>query len=201
MLLRNYDNYMIARKIPYTTSNDYTVGDASIFGDGHLNFKNYQGAIKQFISNSFTNNSGRFMAPFTSLLENKYASGCCNLIVGSDDTEVTYDDYKLGEIISSSQIKAVNHEVTAPVYNQETNSWDVTYTKRYMAISDITIKELGITELLWTSGGAGITLLYREVLPSPIEVLTDSVVVLNFTTKFYADINKPTDYVATASVE
>lgn len=201
MLLRNYDNYMIARKIPYTTSDDYAVGETSVFGDGHLNFKNYQGAIKQFISNSFTNGSGRLMASFTSLLENKYTSGCSNLIVGSDDTEVTYDDYKLGNIIPSSQIKAVNHSVTAPMYNQETNSWDVTYTKRYMATSDITIKELGITELLWTSGGAGITLLYREVLSSPIEVAADSVVVVSFTTKLYADINKPADYVATASAE
>lgn len=206
MLLRNYDNYMITRQILRSVNSDskyYPFNDTSTFGDGHINIKDYNGTIRVFAPATNTNGSNTGMTAFSYLTENVYnlSSSGCNLVVGSDDTPVTYDDYKLGSIIPTSQIKAVNHSVSAPVYNENTKSWDTTYSKRYMANSDITIKELGIVEYLWSSIGAVFPLLYREVLSSPISVPANATVLVTFTMKVYDTPNKPADYVVTASVE
>jgi hypothetical protein len=206
MLLRNYDNYMVTRQILRSTTGDSgykPFNDTSAFGEGHINIKDYNGTIKVFAPATTTNGSNSGMTAFAYLMENVYSlnGGGSNLVVGSDDTPVTYDDYKLGSIIPTSQIKAVSQSVSTPKYNENTKSWDTTYSKRYVANSDITIKELGIVEYLWSSTGAAFALLYREVLSSPISVPANATVVVTFTMKVYDTPNKPVDYAATASVE
>jgi hypothetical protein len=201
MLLRNYDNLITLGSYNWKKWSIFIPTDNSKFGDGDLTLKNTSGGLTYFISPPYPTMS--FANLDNSYTSNNSKSGSCSLIVGSGDTLVTYDDYKLENIISTNDIQAVNITNTDPVYDIANDVWVGEYKKVFMALNDITIKEICVAYYnSFTNGGYYQTLLlYREVLETPIEVPANATVTVIFKVKVKPNSNKPADYVASASVE
>ena len=123
-----------------------------------------------------------------------------NLIVGSDDTPVTYTDSKISPI-STSSITPLTH-TNSNVLDETTGEIVSTYRKTFNALADITIKEIGVMYgVPYNSSSANGFLVYREVLETPIEVPLGANVVITLTKRISTNPNQPADYVATANVE
>lgn len=201
MLLRNYDNLMVAQRIATIDSSEILSGFTS-FGDESLTFKDMSGNVYPFRtfyqSNQPFNNFYK-MDTWSSINQR----GQTYITAGQGSTPVTYDDYKLEKILTSDDAQKVSHSVSELVYDQETKTWSRTYNYVCLAKKDITIREIGIYfPVDYTSNGSSTkaTLLYRKVLDNDIVVPTNASFILSFTTKVSAYPNKPDDYVASASV-
>lgn len=83
-----------------------------------------------------------------------------HFLFGSDDTPVTIDDYKLGELVATYQGVAMNH-TTFNDYSE--NVFHVTRTIKNTSESPITIKEMGVFGVY----GGKLFMLARTVLPTP----------------------------------
>lgn len=199
MLLRNYDNIEVISRLRASTSAMRLSGTYGV--DGNFNIRPtsnetiyYVGAHCDMSLFNFKNGA------------NSYGGGgvtYTNLIVGSGDTPVTYNDKLLATLINSANLTNLTESFTNPVYDETTQTWTREYKKVFCAASDVTIKEIGITKGLYCNDGnyQKYFLVYREVLDTPIEVPTGTNVVITFKAIVSANPNKPTDYVATASVE
>lgn len=199
MLLRNYDNIEVISRLRASTPAMPLSGTYGL--DDNFNIKptsnetiNYVGSHCDMSLFNFKNGA------------NSYGGGgvnYTNLIVGSSDTPVTYNDTSLGASISTANITNLSESFTDPVYDEVNQTWTREYKKVFSAVSDITIKEIGIVKGLSCNSGnyQKYFLVYREVLETPIEVPTGANVVITFKAIVSANPNKPTDYVATASVE
>ena len=199
MLLRNYDNIMLARMCPNNTSEaPGTTND--VFGDGKINVKyldgkiyTLQGSYNYWCYNPFNN--------FSEMSVNDYSSsGSSNLICGSGFTPEHYDDYKLESGFTSNQVKRVSgvHKLETPIYDETTDTWTFTYTRNFLANEDITVREIGVLSSVYKSGGSNACLVYRKVLETPLEVKAGNQFTLTFTATLSANPNKPADYDANA---
>lgn len=124
----------------------------------------------------------------------------CNLIVGTNNTPVTYDDYTMSPI-STNDIKNIAHTYE---FHEDENTGEIisTYKKTFTAFNDITIKEIGVIQGVQNSSSSyQYVLVYREVLETPIEVPAAANVMITLTKRISPNSNQPADYVATASVE
>ena len=204
MLLRNYDNIQIlfnyAKPMGYPQCTD-----KDVFGDGHLNIKSTGGSIVTRYNGGNQYNQNLFGSFY--LGENELASNTANyelqsnLIIGGGDTPVTYDDYCLTSMFSKTQVTANLQQHENLYYDDINRIWVSTYKKLFLANEDITVKEVGVTTRVRTAKSYDYDyLIYRDVLETPIEVKAGELVAITFTTKMGYG-NKPTDYVATASVE
>lgn len=209
MILRNYDNIMLAIRIPVANYNTNLSTDTTTFGDGHINAKLSNGTLVPI----YPRNSSTQYVPFDYFNETSnidtigWASYFNNLICGSGDTPVTYDDYKLASIINQSQLAVVSgtHTATTPVYNEVDGSWSVTYTRLFKnnTSETLTIREIGVMSPFRNSSSTNAlagALTFRKVLENAIDVHANGLVELSFTTTIYANPNKPANYDATASV-
>lgn len=204
MLLRNYDNIMTGRSLGLcnTYLDSAYLGDlysSDTFGDGHLNVKNMKGDVIPLGSNnrgfalsglySYNNT-----ADFTSSQSN-YVLLICGYI---GDEDVTYDDYSISTIPALS---FVSHRDAGCVYDQATNECCATYEKVLSNTSTETILINCIGIKTTVQNNTSQILVYKEKLPSTIEVPAGANVVLTFKTKVSMNQNKPADYVASASVK
>lgn len=202
MLLRNYDNLMVAKCMPVSSTSKIISTDTDVFGDGHLNVlssSNIKRAINfntgwrytpcSYFTDSFINTSGSL------------SEGMSGLVCGNGDTPVTYDDYALELPFTASQVGYVSgaHK-TEMVYNESDNSWTTTYTRPLAAITDIVVKEIGVYTGFYYGSSYDKALVYRKVLDTPIEVTAGSNFILTFTTVMSANPNKPADYDASAAI-
>lgn len=164
MILRNYYNWlaMLTMGISYT--------DVLAFGDGYLNAKRLSGVIGDARSdiNSYALGLGRSVnTAITGVCESNKGS----IIIGSGDTAVTFDDYALASIISSGWTKGTP-TVGTPSYNSETKKWTntISFLCTNTSGSTMTIKEVGIVTDINDLGATTSSLVYREVLATPIEI-------------------------------
>lgn len=198
MLLRNYDKICALSDISHLNSvklfNEYNV-ISSIFP------RDTSGTSRQPYSDSsamrrpmttFSNN-GNTLTGGTTFYN-------CNLIVGTSSTPVTYDDYTMSPI-SASDIQNVAHSYELTT-DESTGELISTYKKTFTALTDTTIKEIGVIQGFQTgSNGYWAVLVYREVLETPINVVAGANAMITLTKRISPNSNQPTDYVATASVE
>jgi hypothetical protein len=207
MILRNYDNIMAAKKCHSTST-----GTATEFGDGYLTAKVYIGDVH----NIYANHHGWVHLPLSHILHsasiNQNAStsissiGSSNIICGSGNTDVSYDDYKLASGFTSKQVTKPSDEtgVTETInYDENEKVWIHTVNKRYTANENITISEIGIiSDFAYSNSSSAFksALVYRKVLDTPIEVPAGANFILSLTTTVSANPNKPADYDATAAV-
>lgn len=203
MWLRNFDNLQVIRLNGAVES-----ATPDFFGDGSLSLKktsgyvtplqystiaessstskgicnNYPLKISDFSSNW---NDATSLSEFEEKIDSK---GLC-LIFGSNNTEVSYDDYTIEPFMKEEEklkLSFVSQGISSLIYNQSNGKFYsiMDKTVRNDNEEDITINELGIiigstakgtsTSYPWnyynnnnTSSG-GIFLLYREVLENPI---------------------------------
>lgn len=203
MLLRNYDNIMLARMCP-NIGTSLSVSIADSFGDGKINVKDNSGVIKTI----YPNNSTWCYDPFSYFTENSNTctslnAGYSNLICGSGSTPEHYDDYNLESLFTDSQISRVSnvHKIETALYDESTKSWTFTYTRNFLAKENITVREIGVNSGFYYSGGSYKTcLVYRKVLETPLEVAAGNQFTLTFTATLSANPNKPANYDAGAAV-
>ena len=188
MLLRNYDNIVAAYSL---VGYREVVGDNSNFGDQYLNFKDRTGTLK-------TLNSGYGSAfPMAYLFPRENgSSGSSWITLGSGNTSVTYDDYKLENKLTTSQIEAHSSSIlsSTATYNEEIKTWTKSMSYDFQAKSDITVSEIGVE--YYTVNGA-YCLVYREVLDTPVSLTAGQYLKVTITTTVSANPNKPADVSAT----
>lgn len=203
MLLRNYDNIITAKK-RMLNSQGYASTDKTTFGDGHINMKTPNGSIQDIYICDYN-----YFEPFSVFLTTDvsnygYNRGYSNLMCGGGNTPVTYDDYKLDAVFTSTQVTYASgdHRTGEPVYDETDNSWTFTYSRTFKANEAITVKEIGVGyNFHYSSSSTAGSLLYRKVLDTPIEVPANANFVLSFTTKVYANPNKPANYDASVTTK
>lgn len=105
------------------------------------------------------------------------------IAVGSSDTPVNFNDYKLGSIISSGISLVSRNGVTkeATAYDPDTHhvSSKRTYTLNNNSAGNITVRELG----LYIACGENLkymALVYREVLPEPVILAPAESIIVSF---------------------
>ncbi len=206
MLLRNYDNLVALCALP-NAGLGKTLGDATAFSDEHLCLKDISGALKR-VYHYFGSSAYGFDMPFKQFTcgSTQFADisiGHSTIVAGNGDTPVTYDDYKLENIFTNTQVQKISHSVGDVIYNEADNTWEKTYYCVCLAKEDLTVKEIGIyakPTQTTSSSSAYSALVYRKVLDAPVEVPANANFVLSFTVKVSANSSKPADYDATASM-
>ena len=164
MLLRNYYNWLAMLTMGVTNT------DTSTFGDGHLNTKQRSGAVKRF-QVGFSMVCVGIGFPFGEVIDGSATTSYSAIIIGSGDTVVTFDDYNLASIISSGWTKGTP-VVGTPAYNAETKKWTntISFLCTNTSGSTMTIKEVGIVAPIYSYNGTDSSLIYREVLATPVEI-------------------------------
>lgn len=197
MLLRNYDNIMTLKALGSTDTTKYL--DTSGFGDGILSLKMVSGTMCSVLNTYAPAPFNLFDTSYSNAID-YFNSRSSNLICGSlgGGEDVTYDDYTLNVI---TNFKYVSSSISGVVYDSTDNSYSVTFKKTYFNNTGAvqTVGYIGVSYR--PSGDAYHFLVYKEKLETPVEVPVNASITLTFTQKVYANPNKPTDYVATASVE
>lgn len=195
MILRNYDNITVGRKL-YTGKfggNEFT--------DGNLFVKALTG--DSYSPTTFCEPFYRFQYQRNSIYN---ANGCC-IRCGSDNTPVTYDDYKLGSLYSNSQAVPVSSgSVYGEIsYDADTNTFTQSYSCNFTAGEDLVIREIGVEQMYSGSGtyyyDKYTCITYREVLETPIEVAAGQFFKITLTWTTGATPNKPEDYSVNVTVE
>lgn len=192
MFLRNYDNLMVALNTPSVTKNGKVAStDTKIFGDGYLNFKDTSGSI-----HTIGMSSKNVLSPLLYYIENNpndYYSGSGNIIIGNGSSSVTYDDYQLHTLISTSDISTVTNGTTIERnYDDATGEWTSIVKKVYCALKDTTVTEIGISTGCYYDGTyTSAVLIFRELLETPVEVPANSNVVISFAFKMNGNPNNP----------
>ena len=207
MLLRNYDNLFILKNSPFISDGGADIGKDAVFGDEHLGLKstsNLQFSLWAGGYNYYYCKDAP-LSRFTkgANLYSNTISDYNNLICGDSNQAVTYDDYKLGNIISNSNLQVISHSTEPFIYDEATKTYTRIYKKVFCAINkDVVIREIGITKPeLYSSSTAYPVLLYRKVFDGDgIVVPANGTVVITFTTTFLANSNKPIEYNASATL-
>lgn len=185
MLLRNYDNIVAALSL--VSYSESQIGDTTVFGDGHLNAKLLSGSIS-YIRGVGSDNS---VLPLQVLCSSAYtANGYSWISLGSGTTPVTYDDYKLENELSTSQItvNSSSRIIGDPIYDEINKTWTKTMSYDFQAKSDVTVSEIGIKYFR-----SDHYLVYREVLEQPVSLTTGQYLKVSITTTVSANPNKPAD--------
>lgn len=200
MWLRNFDNLQVIRLNGAVES-----ATPDFFGNGSLSLKKTSGYVTPLqygiiaeastskcictayplkISNFSSNwNDATSLSEFGEKTDFK---GLC-LIFGSDNKEVSYDDYTIKPFMKEEKelkLSFVSQGISSLIYNQSNGKFYsiMDKTVRNDNEEDITINELGIiigssanvSRYTWNhynnnnSNSGGIFLLYREVLENPI---------------------------------
>ena len=174
MLLRNYYNWLAMLAMGVSST------DTSTFGDGHLNTKVLGGSLAAIKLTQYSEVVGFGNSISTSIVGSDTTSNA--IIIGSGDTAVTFDDYALDSIISSGWTKGTPI-VGTPAYNSGTKKWTntISFVCTNTSGSDLTIKEIGIVARIVDYVSTTSSLIYREVLASPVTITngTSSTITLN----------------------
>ena len=200
MFLRNYDNIRLSSSMISIPS----TGGFNL--NGRLAVKGWYGDVTGVYNSThnfkFAPASSTGSYNDNSVVKTNYDGiDYYKLVVGSDDTPVSYDDYQLKGLISTNDIGFVTSSTADVIYDENDNTVSQTYSKIFVAKNDITIKEIGITGICNNTGGGykQNSLIYREVLQTPVEVPQGANVVVTFTLKRTLYDNQPVE--ATVNVQ
>lgn len=201
MLLRNYDNLCAYLQMPLKPGEKFSTTG---FGDGSLCMKTTNGVVglptRQGSSENITTPFSRFGISSTDFDAFYDVFSAC-IVAGSGNTQVNYDDYKLDNMFSDSQVAKIDG---SEIYSEavlENGVWTKTYSVTVLAKEAITVSEIGVLGYCKIPSSDCKLLLYREVLKTPIEVPANSNFVLSFTVKVPTNPNKPANYSASAATE
>lgn len=198
MWLRNFDNLQVIRLNGAVES-----ATPDFFGNGSLSLKKTSGYVTPLTYGIIAESSGSRnictnyplrISDFSSSWNNatslsefeekEDSKGLC-LIFGSNNTEVSYDDYTIEPFMKEEaelKLSFVSQGISSLIYNQSNRKFYsiMDKTVRNDNEEDITINELGIiigssmSSYSWdyyndnNDSSGGIFLLYREVLENPI---------------------------------
>lgn len=208
MLLRNYDNMMTRLRLP-TPNNNLIYQNGDFTDESKLNIKQPDGIVSMG-SSSYSLFS--FYIPFSKWGTTVSSGGSSWLYAGSSDLDcygkigVHYDDYSLGSFDTEPSSLSETLSISAPQYDEDSKCWYQVRKQSYIANSDIVIKEIGVSNSSTYTGGGTVIglpgkstspLVYREVLPTPIEVKSGEMYTINLTIKSSILDNKPIDYSVT----
>ena len=197
MLLRNYDNIVAAYSL---AAYQEQIEDISNFGDGHLNVKDRSGVLKYLRTGSLSY-SALPMSVLYYIEGNDYNSykGDSWIVLGSGNTPVTYDDYKLENKLSASQIQINSSSgvSSTATYNEETKTWTKSRSYDFQIKSDVTVSEIGVE---YSADNGAQVLVYREVLDTPVSLTAGQYLKVSITTTVSANPNKPANVSASALV-
>lgn len=195
MLLRNYDNIVAAYSL--VSYQESQKGDITVFGDGHLNYKSINGSM-QYVRNVGISSS---ILPLQRLAPSSVVShGHSWISLGAGTAPVTYDDYKLENALPTSTIEVSSSSaiIGDPIYDEINKTWTKTMSYDFQAKSDVTVSEIGVYfQMVSNSSTNSTTLVYREVLDTPISLTTGQYLKVTITTTVSANPNKPADVSAT----
>lgn len=198
MFLRNYDNFlMVLMGIGVSANEIKKLGsDASLpalynnllayysatgsnnmgsptFVDGGIGYKTISGNIIKVSFSHYTSLQGcmGIISP-TGL-------GKSSICLGTGNTAVTYDDYKLSGEYVANNLVFVSENTT---YDTQSHSFkkSATYTYTNSGAEDITIKEWGLFSLGNNYTDTNSCLFFREVLSSPITIAAGTTGTLTF---------------------
>ena len=175
MFLRNYDNYMAGLNLFENVMSGGNLNNLSgFFTDAYFNQRAADGST---MATYYTASSTLF--PVMSLS----AKGVC---LGTGDTEVSYEDFKLSGDVVDNKLVEVSKDVT---YIASTGKIRKTLVATYTnsGDTDITISEWG----LWRANGSSApsqfshtanqaALVYRAVLDDPIVIEAGTTATLTF---------------------
>lgn len=155
MLLRNFYNMLT-----YLMLGSKSLGSTSNFGEGFNYVKKTDGSI---CTMSDVSSYKEYYFPMAYMSGNGYSSLAGNIAFGTDDTPVTFNDYKLTNlkyftINGSPTCDGITYDATTKTFS---NIFRCNYTNDTGA--DITVKEIGVTTVQNC-------LIYREVLETPFTV-------------------------------
>lgn len=194
MLLRNYDNIVAAYSLVSLAEGQK--GDTTVFGDGHLNYKSIANSIEYITGIGYG-----WGLPLQRLYPGTQGSeGASWISLGSGTIPVTYDDYKLENQLSTSQIlvNTSSEIIGDPIYDETNKTWTKTMSYDFTAKSDVTVSEIGVIYCLNSRGySAHLALVYREVLDTPVSLTAGQYLKVSITTTVSANPNKPADVSAT----
>ena len=191
MLLRNF--YEIYRKIGSTVNLKNVQGTTITEKYIYYNSSTNEGGVSyRFIANSSSSSSvqslgynqfgsgyGRVDNGNPETITNFFRMGIPLIGVGTGDTPVTYEDYKLDNIIvlpqSSYNIENIKDETGEEI------GLSIKVVCDNTTGSDVTIKEIGVYSGCYTVNNLGIPfLVMREVLKTPVTVPNGSSAVISF---------------------
>lgn len=187
MFLRNYDNIVVLfhfneyNNLNHDFDSSLYIGSSSVFGDGNINVRKTTGDVTGFIHNRLGNGGYDDIQFITPLHTNA-------ICIGTGDTDVTYDDYTLsGDILDNTKLVFVSSNVEYDATDRKVIK-TATFTYTNETENDITISEWGLFHTNYVYGMSVIsfsastdkTLLFREVLETPIVIEAGTTATLKF---------------------
>ena len=171
MLLRNFYN-----ALAYLMIGSKSIGSTSDFCEGILYMKKLDGTISapsSVITNSYTN----YWFPMSDMVSSGTSYLYGNIMFGTGNTPVTFDDYKLTDYkYFSANGSCTTDGVT---YDDETKTFSNIFRCNFTNSTgaDMTIREIGITAVRNV-------LYYREVLETPFTVPAGKTITFTHEFKF-----------------
>lgn len=198
MLLRNYDNLMVAKT---AIGKNKVIQTGTEFADGQINVKNLSGAVGKIEAVDLTYKCCPFSYMSAVALDRHGDQGTSWFVIGQGTTKPTYDDYKLESKHTKSAFSIDTSSLNEGefVYDTKNKTYSKTLSYVFRAKIDTTVSEIGIEHFC---GGysSDVYLVYREVLEQPVSLTTDQYLKVSITTTVSANPNKPADVSASALV-
>ena len=148
-------------------SNDYTIGNIpfkDISSNEHTGV--YASTSSSVDPTILFANMVNTVTPSVSVNSTTYAN--TYLLIGSGDTPFTDADYNMAQRLTSG-ITFTTSALGSATYDSSLEKVIRTATVTINTTADITIKEIGLAKYVYTNSSTGyLTLLYREVLDTPI---------------------------------
>ena len=195
MLLRNYDNLMVAKT---AIGKNKVIQTGTEFADGQINIKNLSGTVKNIAATNQINKCCPFSYMSAVALGQYGDQGASWFVIGQGTTKPTYDDYKLESKHTESTfyIDTSSLDEGEFIYDTKNKTYSKTLSYIFRAKIDTTVSEIGIEHFC---GGYSndVYLVYREVLDTPVSLTTNQYLKVSITTTVSANPNKPADVSAT----
>lgn len=200
MFLRNHDNTLVAMYVctpgrgynGYADYNANALPSNSYFddsnvegGDGHCNLRTTEGGYQDiyYAGTMYYASSSHFTG-----IHVPASLGVPSICLGTGDTPVTYEDYKLSGAVIPNILVQQSRKVK---YDTATGKWVVTLIATYYnsTSSEITIKEWGIWRYVkgnnpatsgYSNNSQYVALTFREVLNAPIVIEAGTTATLTF---------------------
>lgn len=168
MLLRNYYNYMACATLGVNGYKSPGIS-SNTFCDGVIYAKNSSGTTAPFEFAKFGLGGSKSLGTVSPSTE-KSSVGC--IIIGSGNTPVTFEDYKLNSIITSGWSKG-GITIVSPTYDSSNKKYLGSMTvpiTNLNSSTNIIVNEIGIVFYGNSAEQTLSILVYREVLPAAVTI-------------------------------
>lgn len=157
-------------------------GGSNSFGAGYMSSKNIAGTVLYATGTNV--DRGNASVPGTAGMVPNTAVSTFGMVVGTDDTAFSVDDYKLGALIAhGSGAGQLSYGVgILPTLDYTSKVWSASHVRTFSNLSagSITVKEVG---LMWAGaifGSAASHLFMRDVLAEAIPVASLAVLQITY---------------------